>query len=107
MERADKNLAFMLRYENVAWYEAGKVRVLDRRVYPAKTEFVICESTLDVAKAIKDITEVITPTNAIHLVILKQNAVIFIKLSLTIKLFWDFEIIFSKMFLDFSKHFFV
>ena len=38
MERADKNLAFMLQYENVAWYEDGKVRVLDRRVYPAKTD---------------------------------------------------------------------
>ena len=54
MERADKDLAFMLKYENVAWYEDGKVRVLDRRVYPAKVEFVICESTQEVAKAIKD-----------------------------------------------------
>ena len=54
MERADKDLAFMLKYENVAWYEDGKVRVLDRRVYPAKVEFVICESTQEVATAIKD-----------------------------------------------------
>ena len=54
MERADKDLAFMLKYENVAWYEDGKVMVLDRRVYPAKVEFVICESTLEVAKAIKE-----------------------------------------------------
>ena len=54
MERADKDLAFMLKYENVAWYEDGKVRVLDRRVYPAKVEFVVCNSVYDVAKAIKD-----------------------------------------------------
>lgn len=52
MERADKGLAFMLRYENVAWYEDGSVRVLDRRVYPAKVEFVICRSYDDVAQAI-------------------------------------------------------
>lgn len=40
MERADKDLAFLLQYENVAWYEDGKVRILDRRIYPAKIEFV-------------------------------------------------------------------
>jgi len=38
MERADKNLAFMLQYENIAWYENGKVRILDRRIYPTKVE---------------------------------------------------------------------
>lgn len=54
MERADKDLAFMLQYENVAWYEDGEVRILDRRIYPAKTEFVVCKSHVDVAKAIKD-----------------------------------------------------
>ena len=54
MERADKDLAFMLRYENVAWYEDGLVRVLDRRIYPSKTEFVVCRSTLEVAAAIRD-----------------------------------------------------
>ena len=36
MYRADKDLAFILRYENVAWYEDGKVRILDRRIYPGK-----------------------------------------------------------------------
>jgi len=51
--RCDKDLAFMLRYENVAWYEDGKVRILDRRVYP-KEEFVYCSSHIEVAKAIKD-----------------------------------------------------
>ena len=40
MQREDYNLAFLLRYENVAWYENGKVRILDRRVYPYKIEFV-------------------------------------------------------------------
>ncbi|MGN1163438.1 MAG: s-methyl-5-thioribose-1-phosphate isomerase [Candidatus Ornithospirochaeta sp.] len=54
MERADKDLAFMLRYENVAWYEDGLVRVLDRRIYPQKTEFVVCRSTVEVASAIRD-----------------------------------------------------
>ena len=38
--RADEGLAFMLQYENVAWYDAGEVRILDRRIYPAKIEFV-------------------------------------------------------------------
>ena len=44
MERADKDLAFLLQYENVAWYEDGKVRILDRRIYPAKIEFVTCSN---------------------------------------------------------------
>lgn len=54
MERADKDLAFLLRYENVAWYENGKVRILDRRIYPRKIEFVECETHEEVAKAIAD-----------------------------------------------------
>lgn len=54
MERADKDLAFMLRYENVAWYENGKVRILDRRVYPRKVEFVVCENHREVTQAITD-----------------------------------------------------
>ncbi len=54
MERQDKDLAFMLRYENIAWYEDGSVRILDRRVYPSRTEFVVCNSHLDVMKAIRD-----------------------------------------------------
>ena len=39
MERADKGLAFMLQYENVAWYDSGEVRILDRRVYPRKVVY--------------------------------------------------------------------
>ena len=54
MERQDKDLAFMLRYENIAWFEDGAVRILDRRVYPAKKEFVVCKTHQEVAKAIKD-----------------------------------------------------
>ncbi|MCL2843612.1 MAG: s-methyl-5-thioribose-1-phosphate isomerase [Oscillospiraceae bacterium] len=54
MARADKNLAFMLQYENVAWYEGGKVRILDRRIYPVKVEFVTCNRHEEVAQAIAD-----------------------------------------------------
>ena len=54
MDRQDANLAFMLRYENIAWYEDGEVRVLDRRVYPAKTSFVVCRTHVELAKAITD-----------------------------------------------------
>ena len=54
MARADGGLAFMLRYENIAWYEDGAVRILDRRVYPAKKEFVVCKDHREVAQAIKD-----------------------------------------------------
>ena len=54
MERADKGLAFMLQYENVAWYDAGEVHILDRRVYPRKVEFVTCRTHGEVAQALRD-----------------------------------------------------
>jgi len=54
MERADKDLAFILRYENVAWYENGKVRILDRRIYPTRVEFVECTNHVEVTQAITD-----------------------------------------------------
>lgn len=54
MERADKDLAFMLQYENIAWYEQGKVRILDRRIYPTRIEFHVCENHIEVTKAITD-----------------------------------------------------
>ena len=41
--RNDVDLAFMLKFENVAWYEGGEVRILDRRIYPIRTEFVVCK----------------------------------------------------------------
>jgi methylthioribose-1-phosphate isomerase len=52
--RADNGLAFMLQYENVAWYEHGTVRILDRRIYPTRVEYVICKHHTEVATAIKD-----------------------------------------------------
>lgn len=52
--RADHDLPFMLRYENVAWYEDGAVRILDRRIYPAETRFVICRTHRELAQAITD-----------------------------------------------------
>ena len=54
MIRADKDLAFLLQYENIAWYEAGKVRILDRRIYPIRTAFVTCSCHEEVAQAIAD-----------------------------------------------------
>ncbi len=52
--RADKDLAFMLRYENIAWFDQGEVRILDRRVYPNKVQFVTCKTHLEVKRAIAD-----------------------------------------------------
>jgi methylthioribose-1-phosphate isomerase len=54
MERQDRDLAFMLRYENVAWYEDGKVKILDRRVYPTTVRYEVCNSHQEVAQAITD-----------------------------------------------------
>ena len=52
--RADHGLAFLLQFENVAWYQDGAVRILDRRVYPMETRFVICRTHGEVAQAIAD-----------------------------------------------------
>lgn len=54
MYRADEGLAFLLRYENIAWYEDGVVRILDRRIYPIRVEFVVCHRHEEVAQAIFD-----------------------------------------------------
>ena len=54
MKREDEGLAFLLKYENIAWYEKGAVRILDRRIYPVKTEFVTCTDYKEVAQAIRD-----------------------------------------------------
>ncbi len=54
MERQDKALAFMLQYENIAWYEDGEVRILDRRIYPAQISFVRCRTHQEVTQAIRD-----------------------------------------------------
>ena len=44
----------MLQYENIAWYEDGVVRILDRRVYPIEVCKVECRTHQEVAQAIKD-----------------------------------------------------
>ncbi len=54
MKRADEGVGFLLRYENVAWYEDGAVRILDRRIYPVRKEYVICRRHEEVAQAIAD-----------------------------------------------------
>ena len=54
MERQDSGLAFMLQYDNIARFEDGKVYILDRRIYPAKKEFVCCENHHEVAQALTD-----------------------------------------------------
>jgi len=54
MVRADEGVGFLLRYENVAWYEDGAVRILDRRIYPIRTEYVVCKRHEEVARAIAD-----------------------------------------------------
>ena len=54
MERQDYTMPTLLQYENVAWYEKGKVRILDRRIYPTRLEFVECETHQAVAQAITD-----------------------------------------------------
>lgn len=54
MERQDYTMPTLLQYENVAWYEKGKVRILDRRIYPTQLEFVECETHQAVAQAITD-----------------------------------------------------
>lgn len=53
-DRIDKNLAFMLQFENIAWYEDGTVRILDRRIYPNKVSFVVCKTHGEVSMAISD-----------------------------------------------------
>ena len=54
MERCDRDLAFLLKYENVAWYEDAQVRILDRRIYPCELSYVMCDTHQEVAQAIAD-----------------------------------------------------
>lgn len=53
-DRQDYDLAYMLRFENVAWYSSGKVSILDRRVYPIRIEHVECYTYHEVSDAIRD-----------------------------------------------------
>lgn len=65
MVRMDNNMPFLLQYENVAWYENGKVRILDRRIYP-EVNFVVCETYKEVAQAIADmVTQSAGPYTAV------------------------------------------
>ncbi|MDO4543098.1 MAG: s-methyl-5-thioribose-1-phosphate isomerase [Clostridia bacterium] len=52
--RNDHNLAFLLKYENIARFENGCVYILDRRIYPRKKVFVRCQTHGEVAAAIRD-----------------------------------------------------
>lgn len=54
MERQDKGMGFILQYENVAWFDGKSVRILDRRVYPYRKEFVVCNTYEEVSQAITD-----------------------------------------------------
>ena len=54
MVRMDEGMPFLLKYENVAWYDAGKVRILDRRIFPTEVRFVECATYQEVAQAIAD-----------------------------------------------------
>ena len=67
MIRQDYNLPFMLKYENIAWFnEEGYVNILDRRIYPEKTVFVKCNTHEEVAKAVKDmVTQSAGPYTAV------------------------------------------
>lgn len=66
MERMDDNMPFLLKYENVAWYDSGKVRILDRRVFPTERRFVECTDYREVVKAIADmVTQSAGPYTAV------------------------------------------
>ncbi len=52
--RQDEGLGFLIQYENVAWFENGAVRILDRRVYPTDISYVTCREVAEVAQAIAD-----------------------------------------------------
>ena len=66
MERCDNDMPFLLKYENVAWYENGRVRILDRREYPTKVSFVECTDYHEVIQAIRDmVTQSTGPYTAV------------------------------------------
>lgn len=66
MKRQDEGMPFLLKYENVAWYEDGNVRILDRRVFPTEKKFVVCSDYHEVIKAIQDmVTQSAGPYTAV------------------------------------------
>ena len=59
-------MPFLLKYENVAWFENGKVRILDRRVFPTEIKFVECSDYHEVVQAIADmVTQSAGPYTAV------------------------------------------
>lgn len=66
MQRQDSGMPFLLKYENVAWYEDGQVRILDRRVFPNQKKYVYCKTYQEVIKAIQDmVTQSAGPYTAV------------------------------------------
>lgn len=66
MNRQDEGMPFLLNFENVAWYEDGQVKILDRRQFPMKREFVYCRDYHDIIKAIQDmVTQSAGPYTAV------------------------------------------
>ncbi|WP_312939655.1 S-methyl-5-thioribose-1-phosphate isomerase [Oscillibacter sp.] len=66
MHRCDDNMPFLLQYEHVAWYENGRVRILDRRIYPTNVRFVECTTYHEVVQAIADmVTQSAGPYTAV------------------------------------------
>ena len=66
MERMDRDMPFLLQYEHVAWFEKGKVRILDRRVYPTEVRFVVCTDYHEVVQAIADMALYYLYLHSVH-----------------------------------------
>ncbi|MDY3118035.1 MAG: s-methyl-5-thioribose-1-phosphate isomerase [Peptoniphilus sp.] len=49
----DRDLAYMLQAEHVAYYKDGVVSILDRRIYPIRTDYVRCKSHVEVRDALR------------------------------------------------------
>ena len=48
----DKYTGYIEQLEHVSWYENGEVRILDRRIYPIRIEYVSCKRHEEVAQAL-------------------------------------------------------
>lgn len=53
-QEVNDRLPFLLKRENIARYEDGKVIIGDRRQYPFEKKFVTCNSLEEAAQAVKD-----------------------------------------------------
>ena len=79
MERMDRDMPFLLQYEHVAWFEKGKVRILDRRVYPTEVRFVVCTDYHEVVQAIADmVTQSAGPYTAVGMGIAVFSALLLV-----------------------------